>query len=62
MVKVVSLLVKRILWSVGYKLDFVGFEILDKFVVGYVFDYNEYFRDLNYVCVISEIGKVKYKV
>lgn len=25
----------------------VGFEIPDKFVVGYALDYNEYFRDLN---------------
>ncbi|KAK1346447.1 hypothetical protein QTO34_000303 [Cnephaeus nilssonii] len=39
----------------------VGFEIPDKFVVGYALDYNEYFRDLNHVCVISETGKAKYK-
>lgn len=25
----------------------VGFEVPDKFVVGYALDYNEYFRDLN---------------
>lgn len=25
----------------------VGFEIPDRFVVGYALDYNEYFRDLN---------------
>ncbi len=24
--------------------DYVGFEIPDKFVVGYALDYNEYFR------------------
>ncbi|XP_040483434.1 hypoxanthine-guanine phosphoribosyltransferase isoform X1 [Ursus maritimus] len=47
MVKVASLLVKRTPRSVGYKPDFVGFEIPDKFVVGYALDYNEYFRDLN---------------
>jgi len=31
----------------------IGFEIPDKFVVGYALDYNEYFRDLNvstYMC------------
>ncbi|CAK7312433.1 Hypoxanthine-guanine phosphoribosyltransferase [Vulpes lagopus] len=61
MVKVASLLVKRTPRSVGYKPDFVGFEIPDKFVVGYALDYNEYFRDLNHVCVISETGKAKYK-
>ncbi|XP_036901948.1 hypoxanthine-guanine phosphoribosyltransferase isoform X2 [Sturnira hondurensis] len=47
MVKVASLLVKRTPRSVGYRPDFVGFEIPDKFVVGYALDYNEYFRDLN---------------
>ncbi|KAJ8313749.1 hypothetical protein KUTeg_008310 [Tegillarca granosa] len=38
----------------------VGFEIPDIFVVGYALDYNEYFRDLNHVCVINENGKAKY--
>lgn len=28
-------------------LSVVGFEVPDKFVVGYALDYNEYFRDLN---------------
>lgn len=28
-------------------LSDVGFEVPDKFVVGYALDYNEYFRDLN---------------
>ncbi|XP_043570281.1 hypoxanthine-guanine phosphoribosyltransferase isoform X2 [Chiloscyllium punctatum] len=61
MVKVVSLLVKRTPRSVGYRPDFVGFEVPDKFVVGYALDYNEYFRDLNHICVISEKGREKYK-
>ncbi|CAO2580397.1 Hypoxanthine-guanine phosphoribosyltransferase, partial [Lemmus lemmus] len=61
MVKVASLLVKRTSRSVGYRPDFVGFEIPGKFVVGYALDYNEHFRDLNHVCVISETGKAKYK-
>ncbi|KAF2983400.1 hypothetical protein EK904_006882 [Melospiza melodia maxima] len=47
MVKVVSLLVKRTSQSPGYRPDYTGFEIPDKFVVGYALDYNEYFRDLN---------------
>uniref|UniRef100_A0A3B5LWV3 Hypoxanthine phosphoribosyltransferase n=1 Tax=Xiphophorus couchianus TaxID=32473 RepID=A0A3B5LWV3_9TELE len=42
-------------------VNFVGFEVPDKFVVGYALDYNEYFRDLNHICVISETGKEKYK-
>ena len=54
MVEVANLLVKRTPRSIGYQPDFVGFEIPDKFVIGYALDYNEYFRDLNHVCVISE--------
>lgn len=59
--KVASLLVKRTPQSVGYRPDFVGFEIPEKFLVRYALDYNEYFRDLNLVCVTSETGKAKYK-
>ena len=35
--------------------------ILDKFVVGYALDYNEYFRDLMHICEISPQGIEKYK-
>lgn len=58
--KVASMLVKRTSRSCGYRPDYVGFEIPDIFVVGYALDYNEYFRDLNHVCVINENGKAKY--
>ncbi|KAB0384204.1 hypothetical protein FD755_006121 [Muntiacus reevesi] len=61
MVKVASLLVKRTPRSVGYRPDFVGFEIPDKFLVRCALDYNESFRDLNHVCVTSETEKAKYK-
>ncbi|XP_071397893.1 phosphoribosyltransferase domain-containing protein 1 [Centroberyx affinis] len=62
MVKVAGLLVKRVPNIAESLTDYVGFEIPNRFVVGYALDYNEYFRDLNHICVISEIGKVKYKV
>lgn len=61
-VKVASLLVKRSSRSTGYRPDFTGFEIPDEFVVGYALDYNEHFRDLSHICVISESGKKKYAV
>lgn len=61
-VKVASLLVKRNTHSTGYRPDFTGFEIPDEFVVGYALDYNEHFRDLSHICVISESGKKKYAV
>ncbi|XP_036616887.1 phosphoribosyltransferase domain-containing protein 1 [Trichosurus vulpecula] len=62
MIKVASLLVKRSPRSDGFRPDYIGFEIPDLFVVGYALDYNEYFRDLNHICVISEQGKAKYRV
>lgn len=42
--RVTSLLEKRTERSCGYKADYVGFSIPDKFVVGYCLDYNEVFR------------------
>ncbi|KAM6908832.1 phosphoribosyltransferase domain-containing protein 1 [Lycodopsis pacificus] len=62
MVKVAGLLVKRVPNMAENLTDYVGFEIPNHFVVGYALDYNEHFRDLNHICVISETGKMKYKV
>lgn len=52
-VKVASLLIKKTEKSNGYVPHYVGFAIPDAFVVGYALDYNEYFRDLDHICVIS---------
>uniref|UniRef100_A0A0N5AMN9 Pribosyltran domain-containing protein n=1 Tax=Syphacia muris TaxID=451379 RepID=A0A0N5AMN9_9BILA len=41
--------------------DFVAFDIPDKFVVGYGLDYNQRFRDLQHICIVSEAGIAKYK-
>ncbi|XP_048868059.1 hypoxanthine-guanine phosphoribosyltransferase-like [Brienomyrus brachyistius] len=62
MVKVTGLLVKRIPSGMETLPDYVGFEIPNRFVVGYALDYNEYFRDLSHICVISDTGKKKYKI
>jgi len=59
--KTACLLRKRTPLSSNYVPDYVGFEIPDKFVVGYALDYNEYFRDLMHICVISPHGIEKYK-
>jgi hypoxanthine phosphoribosyltransferase len=61
-VKVACLLRKRTPLSSGYIPHYVGFEIPDKFVIGYALDYNEYFRDLMHICIINETGIQKYKV
>ncbi|XP_075903684.1 phosphoribosyltransferase domain-containing protein 1 isoform X2 [Nelusetta ayraudi] len=62
MVKVAGLLVKRSPNTDESLTDYVGFVIPNRFVVGYALDYNEYFRDLNHICVISKTGKMKYKI
>lgn len=36
------------------KVDYVGFKIPDKFVVGYGLDYDEYYRNLPYIGYIEE--------
>ncbi|TPX73335.1 hypoxanthine phosphoribosyltransferase [Chytriomyces confervae] len=61
-VKVVSMLVKRTPESNGYVPDYFGFSVPDYFVVGYGLDYNEYFREMEHICIISDVGKVKYAV
>ncbi|XP_040028080.2 phosphoribosyltransferase domain-containing protein 1b [Gasterosteus aculeatus] len=62
LIKVAGLLVKRVPHNAACLPDYVGFEIPDQFVVGYALDYNEYFRDLTHICVISKSGKMKYKI
>ncbi|KAI9919724.1 hypothetical protein PsorP6_017303 [Peronosclerospora sorghi] len=59
-VRVASLLEKRNPKSCGFRADFVGFSIPNKFVIGYCLDYNEIFRDLDHICVINDVGIAKY--
>jgi len=55
------LLSKRVPRKVDVPEDFIAFDIPDKFIVGYGLDYNQKFRDLNHICVMSESGIEKYK-
>jgi len=41
--------------------ELAGFVIPDEFIVGYCLDYNENFRDLDHVCVISKFGMETFK-
>lgn len=43
-----------------YTPDYIGFEVPNKFLVGYALDFNEYFRDLLHICILSQTGLDKY--
>lgn len=55
------MLSKRVPRRVENREDFVAFNIPDKFIVGFGLDYNQKFRDLNHICVMSPTGIEKYK-
>ena len=48
-VKICTLLDKRCKRKVDLDLDYIGFEVGDRFVVGYGLDYNERYRELDYI-------------
>ena len=52
--KVITLLDKPERRRVDITPDYYGFEIPDKFVVGYGLDYNDHYRNLPEVCVLKE--------
>uniref|UniRef100_A0A914Q220 Hypoxanthine phosphoribosyltransferase n=1 Tax=Panagrolaimus davidi TaxID=227884 RepID=A0A914Q220_9BILA len=55
------LLSKRVPRKVEVDENFVAFNIPDKFIVGYGLDFNQRFRDMNHICVMSDKGIEKYK-
>ncbi|GAU96766.1 hypothetical protein RvY_08158 [Ramazzottius varieornatus] len=63
-IRVASLLWKRLQPGKvpsSFRPHFYGFQIPDRFVIGFGMDYNEKFRDLNHLCVINQHGIDKYK-
>jgi hypoxanthine phosphoribosyltransferase len=53
--RVCALLRKRIAGSAAIPVDYLGFEIDDRFVVGYGLDLAERFRNLPYVAALREV-------
>lgn len=53
-VEVCTLLNKPSCRKINVKLRYVGFEIPDKFVVGYGLDYKEYYRNLPYIGILKD--------
>jgi len=58
-VKSCVLLSKKVKRVKDIEADYVGFEIDNKFVVGYGLDYNEHFRNLPYIAVLKPEVYVK---
>jgi len=58
-IKVCTLLDKKCMRKVEVPIDYRGFEIGGKFVVGYGLDYNERYRELDYIAefILDERGK-----
>ena len=54
--KVVSLLVKPGSLKYNVKIDYIGFKIPDKFVIGYGLDYEQKYRNLRGIYVLNEKG------
>ena len=52
--KVCSLLSKPDRRLVDVQIDYLGFEIPNKFVLGYGLDYDEYYRNLPYIAYVEE--------
>ncbi|NLK98590.1 hypoxanthine phosphoribosyltransferase [Defluviitalea saccharophila] len=52
--KICTLLDKPARRKVDLKVDYIGFEIPDAFIVGYGIDYAERYRNLPYVAVLKE--------
>lgn len=55
--KVVSLLLKPNSLKYDVKIDYIGFEIPSKFVLGYGLDYAQKFRNLRSIYVLENDGK-----
>ena len=56
--KVAALLDKRVCRKVPVAADYVGFEIPDRFVVGYGLDFAQRYRNLPHVCTVeSDTGR-----
>jgi hypoxanthine phosphoribosyltransferase len=57
-IAVVCLLDKPERRKVEVEVDYLGFVIPDEFVVGYGLDYRQYFRELPYIGVLTEIPEL----
>ncbi|MCB5230204.1 MAG: hypoxanthine phosphoribosyltransferase, partial [Candidatus Cloacimonas sp.] len=53
-VKICTLLNKPAARKIEVKIDYKGFDVEDKFIVGYGLDYAENYRQLPYIAILKE--------
>lgn len=53
--KLCTLLNKPARKKVDVDVDYVGFVIEDKFIVGYGIDYDERYRNLPYIAIVEDV-------
>ena len=61
-IQVFSVMLKVGKTEFEFPIEFVAFLIPDKFVIGYGMDFNQYFRDIPHLCIISKEGIKKFKI
>jgi len=61
-VRIFSFILKEGRTEFEFPIDHIGFLIPNKFVIGYGMDFNQYFRDIPHLCIISKKGIEKFKV
>ncbi|MBN2273727.1 MAG: hypoxanthine phosphoribosyltransferase [Bacteroidales bacterium] len=54
-IRTATLLLKKDAYKSGIHIDYIGFEIPDRFVIGYGLDYNGYGRNLRNVYVLEDL-------
>lgn len=52
-IKIVTMLSKEVRREKNVNVDYIGFEIEDKFVIGYGLDYDEKYRNISYIGYIE---------
>jgi len=60
-IKVCALLSKPERRHIAVKVDYVGFEISNKYVVGYGLDYQQQYRNLPYLAVLDKVDEEGHK-
>jgi hypoxanthine phosphoribosyltransferase len=55
-IRVCTLLDKRCKREIDVHIDYIGFEVGDRFVIGYGLDYDERFRELDYIGELIQEG------